>query len=135
MQTFSQALTNSCNPAFIEVGRKLGIHKFCHYFEAFGLGGMHFIRRNLLDALERLTSEGVSVVVVSQCLYDASDLRFYEVGTKLLSCGVISGRDMTTEAAVTKLMWALGQTGDPDGVRRIFATSYCGEISLDAARR
>ena len=38
MQTFSQALTNSCNPAFIEVGRKLGIHKFCHYFEAFGLG-------------------------------------------------------------------------------------------------
>lgn len=36
-QTFSQALTNSCNPAFIEVGQKLGVEKFCNYFSAFGL--------------------------------------------------------------------------------------------------
>ena len=43
---------------------------------------------------------------------------------------VISARDMTTEAVVTKLMWALGQTDDPDEVRRIFATCYCGEITL-----
>ncbi len=99
--------------------------------EAFGLGGMHFIRRNLLDALERLTEAGVSVVVVSQCLYDASDLRFYEVGTKLLSCGVISGKDMTTEAAVTKLMWALGRAEGSEEVRKLFETNFAGEIASE----
>jgi L-asparaginase len=36
---------------------------------------------------------------------------------------------MTTEAAVTKLMWALGQTDDPNEVRHIFEVNYAGEIS------
>ena len=36
-QNFQQALTNSCNPAFIEIGRRLGVEKFCYYFDAFGL--------------------------------------------------------------------------------------------------
>ncbi len=36
-QTFQDALTHSCNPAFIEVGRRLGVEKFCYYFDAFGL--------------------------------------------------------------------------------------------------
>ncbi len=37
VQTFSQALTNSCNPAFIEVGQRLGVERFSSYFKAFGL--------------------------------------------------------------------------------------------------
>ncbi len=37
-QTFQEALTHSCNPAFIDIGTKLGIEKFCYYFDAFGLG-------------------------------------------------------------------------------------------------
>lgn len=36
-QTFVQALTNSCNPAFIEIGQRLGADKFAYYFESFGL--------------------------------------------------------------------------------------------------
>ena len=36
-QTFQQALTNSCNPAFMEIGERLGIEKFCYYYDAFGL--------------------------------------------------------------------------------------------------
>ena len=98
--------------------------------EAFGAGGMQFVKTSMMEQLKALTDEGVSVVVCSQCLYETSDLGIYEVGTRLLSCGVISARDMTTEAVVTKLMWALGQTDDPDEVRRIFCTNYCGEIRL-----
>jgi L-asparaginase len=98
--------------------------------EAFGAGGMQFVRTNMMEQLRALTDDGISVVVCSQCLYETSDLGIYEVGTKLLSCGVISAGDMTTEAVVTKLMWALGQTDDPDEVRRMFATNYCGEITL-----
>lgn len=37
-QSFQQALTNSCNPAFMEIGARLGVKRFCYYFDAFGLG-------------------------------------------------------------------------------------------------
>lgn len=36
-QTFAEAMTHSCNPAFIQIGQKLGSESFCKYFEAFGL--------------------------------------------------------------------------------------------------
>ena len=70
------------------------------------------------------------VVACSQCLYETSDFTLYEVGRKLLECGAIPGRDMTTEAAVTKLMWALGQTDNVDEVKKIFATNIAGEVSI-----
>lgn len=98
--------------------------------ETFGLGGLHFVRRNLLPKLKMLTDSGISVVACSQCLYESSDFSVYEVGRKLLDCGIIPGQDMTTEAAVTKLMWALGQTKDQDEVRHIFARNYAGEIAV-----
>ena len=47
-----------------------------------------------------------------------------------LEKGVISAYDMTTEAAVTKLIWALGQTDNPAEVKKIFETNYIGEITL-----
>lgn len=98
--------------------------------EAFGTGGMHIVRRNLLPKIKMLTDHGIIVAVCSQCVYEPSDFTMYEVGSKFLSYGVIEGKDMTTEAVVTKLMWALGQTDSPDGVRRIFNTCYAGEITL-----
>lgn len=99
--------------------------------EAFGVGGMQFVRTNLLEYLRALTDAGIAVVVCSQCLYEGSSLDIYEVGQRLLACGVIPARDMTTEAVVTKLMWALGQTDDTRRVAQIFNTNYCGEITLE----
>ena len=98
--------------------------------ETFGLGGLHFVRRNLLPKLKMLTENGISAVACSQCLYEPSDFSVYEVGRRLLDCGIIPGQDMTTEAAVTKLMWALGQTGDQNEVRGIFEHNYAGEVDL-----
>ncbi|MBR3874801.1 MAG: asparaginase [Clostridia bacterium] len=77
--------------------------------EAFGLGGLHYIRRNLVRAMEELGESGIYVLVVSQCLYEKADLSVYEVGRGLMKDYILNGRDMTTEAAVCKMMWALGQ--------------------------
>ncbi|MDR1801383.1 MAG: asparaginase [Lachnospiraceae bacterium] len=98
--------------------------------EAFGAGGLHVFRRNLVVELKKAVEKGVSIVVVSQCLYEPSDFTIYEVGRMALSAGVIEGRDMTSEAAVTKLMWALGNTKTPEEVRTIFNTSLAGEVTL-----
>lgn len=93
--------------------------------EAFGLGGLHYIRRNLVDKLRQLSEHGIYTLVTTQCMYEKTNFSIYEVGHGVLSDHVFSGRDMTSEAAVAKLMWVLG---DPETRASLLNTSVCGEI-------
>ena len=54
----------------------------------------------------------------------------YETGKRLQECGVVSGRDITTESAVTKLMYLLGQNWDGERVRDMLGRSIRGEITV-----
>lgn len=127
-KVFLIKLTPGLNPGIFDM--LLGMNYRGIVIEAFGAGGIHFVHRDLISELQKMVEHGISVVVCSQCLYERSDLSIYQVGQLALKQGVIAAYDMTTEAAVTKLMWALGQTEDGDKVREIFATNYTGEIAL-----
>ena len=99
--------------------------------EAYGLGGMTFIRRNLVAAVGKLIRNGIPVIAASQCLYERSDLTKYEVGQQALLEGAISAHDMTSEAAITKLMWGLGQGMGIAAISKFFNTDVAGEVTLN----
>ena len=120
-------LTPGLNPEIFDM--LLQMHYRGVVIEAFGAGGLHFIRRDLISKLHGAAQAGMTVVVCSQCLYESSDFTLYQAGQKALAQGVLQGWDMTTEAAVTKLMWVLGQTDDPAEIRDCFSRSLCGEVS------
>ena len=123
---FLLKLTPGLNPAVFDMLAAMGYKGIV--VEAFGLGGINVLSKGL-RGIRRAVEDGVSVVITTQCLYDSSDLRVYQVGNKLLELGVIQGRDMTSEAAVVKLMWALGQGMNQEEVARIFTKNLAGEIT------
>ena len=85
----------------------------------------------LLRALKEGTANGKVIVNISQCLQGAVEMSRYDCGYHLQEAGVISGRDMTVESAVTKLMFLQSHYPDaPETVRQLMQQSIRGEMTI-----
>ena len=88
--------------------------------ESYGIGG---IPDCYLAELDSLVQTGKTVVMATQVPQEGSDLSVYQVGHRLKErYRLLETYDMTLESTVTKLMWVLGQTGEPREIQRLFYT-------------
>ena len=81
-----------------------------------------------LNLLKNAIANGLHIINVTQCSRGSVNMGQYETSTGMKKIGVISGNDITTEAAITKLMYLLSQKTASKDFKTIFETSLRGEI-------
>ena len=85
--------------------------------------------RWFIDLLREAVEKGIVVVNVTQCLYGTVNMHRYKNGLCLERAGLISGYDITTEAALAKLMILFGEGKTPEEVKRLMPISLRGELT------
>ena len=82
-----------------------------------------------LDDLRNFITGGGIILNVTQCLGGSVEMGLYETSREMLTAGVISGKDLTSEASITKLMFLLGNCTSGEEVTRCLNVSLAGEVS------
>ena len=81
-----------------------------------------------INLLESAISKGLHVINVTQCVGGSVIMGDYETSSSLEKIGVISGKDMTTESAVSKLMFLLGKNISDKEFKTNYEDAICGEM-------
>lgn len=96
--------------------------------ETYGSGNAT-TKKWFIELLKKTIKRGIYIVNVTQCIGGSVIMGQYETSSELKNIGVISGKDLTTEAAITKLMYLIGQNINPLEFKSIFETSIRGEMT------
>ena len=100
-------------------------HNDAVIIESYGVGGLpSYQGSGFFDVIrDAIRGGGKTIVMTTQVQNEGSNLAVYDVGFHLKNdLHLLEAYDMTTEAALAKLMWILGQTSRPDEIRRLFCT-------------
>ena len=111
--------------AMVEIPNLKGI-----VLETYGSGNTP-AEKWFFDIIKEAVNKGIVIINVTQCASGSVDMGRYESGYSLREIGVVSGYDITTEAAVTKLMFLFGQGLDKDDVKTFMKSSIAGEATVE----
>ncbi len=84
----------------------------------------------LIDAIKKANAQGKIIVNITQCQKGVVEMERYQTGFQLYQAGVVNGKDMTVECAVTKLMFLLAQNYNPETTRKLMSTPLAGEMTI-----
>lgn len=100
--------------------------------ESFGVGGFpEYGEIPFYQEIRRWTGSGKMVLMATQVTHEGSDMEVYQVGKVIKEeFRLMEAYDMTLEATVTKAMWVLGQTKEPEEFRRLFYRTVNHDILL-----
>ena len=81
------------------------------------------------DMIKEASDRGIVVINITQCPNGEVDPNRYSTGLELARAGAVPGHDLTSEAAITKLMYLLGRNMKPEEVRHYMQCNLCGEMN------
>lgn len=96
---------------------------------SYGVGNMPHADEHFTTIIRDTIARGVTVLNTTQCLIGAVAQTTYVSGAAFASLGIVSGGDMTLEAACTKLHILIAQGLSPEDIRRQIAQPYQGELT------
>lgn len=91
--------------------------------------GLGHVNKELYPAIERAHAEGVSMFMTLQTIWGYVHMFVYDTGRDMMAKGIIPTGNMLPEVAFIKLGWALGQTEDPEEVKKLMLTPINDDIT------
>ena len=98
--------------------------------ETFGAGNIPTSSSGeLIPIIDKAYKNGTLIIVCSQCVQGSVSLGAYETSKALIDIGAVSGKDMTTEAAMTKLIYLFSKGLSIDEISLKMTENLCGELT------
>lgn len=81
--------------------------------------------------LKNTLKKNIPIIDITQCIAGSVDLGKYQTSVELLNMGLINGYDITTETAISKLMYLLSVNNTKDDLKKLFETPLRGEMTIE----